>query len=98
MRENVQKIALIKCVARDVPAGRPPAITWGDMQWASRVFERCMADMERSLVENVADNDYQRTATGWPRSSAAISERSPMGATKSQIIRACQSVPAAAAR
>jgi hypothetical protein len=56
MRENVQKIALIKAVARDVPAGRPPAITWGDLQWASRVFERCMADMEKSLVENVADN------------------------------------------
>jgi hypothetical protein len=37
----------------------PPAITWGDLQWASRVFERCMADMEHALVENVADNEYQ---------------------------------------
>jgi hypothetical protein len=94
MRENVQKIALIKAVARDVPEGRPPAITWGDMQWASRVFERCMGDMERSLVENVADNDYQADRNRLAKAIRTVSERDPRGATKSQIIRACQSIPA----
>jgi hypothetical protein len=93
MRENVQKIALIKAVARDVPEGRPPAITWGDMQWASRVFERCMIDMEKSLIENVADNEYQADRNRLAKAIRAVSERDPRGATKSQIIRACQSVP-----
>lgn len=94
MRENVQKIALIKAVARDLPDGRPPAITWGDMQWASRVFERCMADMEKSLIENVADNEYQADRNRVAKVIRQVSERSPMGATKSQIIRSCQSIPA----
>lgn len=93
MRENVQKIALIKSVARDVPEGRPPAITWGDMQWASRVFERCMADMEKSLIENVADNDYQADRNRLAKIIRQVSERDPRGATKSQIIRAAQSIP-----
>jgi hypothetical protein len=93
MRENVQKIALIKAVARDVPAGRPPAITWGDLQWASRVFERCMADMERSLVENVADNEYQSDRNKLAKVIRTVSERDPRGATKSQVIRSCQSIP-----
>jgi predicted metal-binding transcription factor (methanogenesis marker protein 9) len=94
MRENVQKIALIKAVARDVPEGRVPAITWGDLQWASRVFERCMLDMEHALVENVADNEYQSDRNKLAKSHPAVSERDPRGATKSQIIRACQSIPA----
>lgn len=94
MRENVQKIALIKSVARDVPEGRHPAITWGDMQWASRVFERCMADMEKSLIENVADNDYQADRNRLAKVIRQVSERDPRGATKSQIIRAAQSIPA----
>lgn len=94
MRENVQKIALIKCVARDVPYGRVPAISLDDLQWASRVFERCMKDMEHALIENVADNEYQSDRNKLAKAIRAVSERDPRGATKSQIIRACQSVPA----
>jgi hypothetical protein len=42
----------------------------------------------------VGDNEYQSDRNKLAKVIRQVSERDPRGATKSQVIRACQSVPA----
>jgi hypothetical protein len=89
--EQVQKLALIKAVARAPDA---PQIKLADLEWGRLIYDLIVERMKRAIEDNIADTDHEVHVKAIAKLIRDATKLDPDGATSTMLATRYQKINA----